>query len=197
MTSIELKRARNARWRLKHKEQIKINHAKWRSLNPDKWKSYAKSYRERHRDKIRDYCRNNSARMRALSKSWRKTHPPSEIQRENEAQYRKRYRKVKKEIVRSNQDAYRARKLNTTFSGLKTIVQWQKRWRSADENRCYWCMNIIPTSICQADHIFSLAKGGPHSIENLCISCRKCNQRRSAKPLSVWNREIASPVLEL
>ena len=61
--------------------------------------------------------------------------------------------------------------------------------------KCYWCREKVLTAKCHADHITPLSKGGPHSVENLCVSCPKCNHAKSAKLLEKWNSQLIQPIL--
>ena len=47
-----------------------------------------------------------------------------------------------------------------------------------DRDRCSYCQTSeansgIPMSI---DHIIPVAEGGPTTLENLCLACRRCNE---------------------
>ena len=45
------------------------------------------------------------------------------------------------------------------------------------------------------DHVEAFVAGGPCDPENLVTSCAKCNGRKSAAPLEVWNgRPKSSPI---
>lgn len=47
---------------------------------------------------------------------------------------------------------------------------------------CYWCGAITKRQERHVDHIVALARGGSHSIENLCCSCATCNFSKGSKP---------------
>lgn len=44
---------------------------------------------------------------------------------------------------------------------------------------CKWCENHIPKDRATLDHIVALSRGGGNGIDNLCMACEECNQKRS------------------
>lgn len=89
----------------------------------------------------------------------------------------------------------RVRQRNQVVGDQKVIIAWQKKWRRAASVTCYWCKKKFRGSRCVLDHILPIAKGGPHSIENVCISCPSCNGMKNAKSLEAWNEKLVQPVL--
>lgn len=61
------------------------------------------------------------------------------------------------------------------------------------ENICFWCDSH--TDLIHIDHIYPLAKGGEHTINNLCVSCPDCNMRKGAKDPEIWLEEILAKTL--
>jgi len=53
---------------------------------------------------------------------------------------------------------------------------------------CYYCEKRFHSNEAQIDHIVPLDKGGPHSIENLCVACPKCNTTKRTKLIQDWLR---------
>ena len=93
--------------------------------------------------------------------------------------------------------AIRARRKNAPVGNLETIKLWESKWNQKKSVRCYWCQNHFQPSQCHTDHITALALGGPHTIENLCVSCSQCNKRKQAQTVTAWNQRITAPVLAL
>lgn len=60
--------------------------------------------------------------------------------------------------------------------------------RKAYEKAYYqaYCEKTISTKNIHFDHIVALIKGGPHSVENLCVSCSRCNRSKGAKTIKEW-----------
>lgn len=46
---------------------------------------------------------------------------------------------------------------------------------------CYWCGELLKNKKVHIDHYVPLSKGGRHIIENLVVSCPKCNLSKGAK----------------
>ena len=55
---------------------------------------------------------------------------------------------------------------------------------------CLYCGRTLQDSQKAIDHMMPLAKGGEHSITNLAISCKPCNNRKAAKDFLYWLQEI-------
>ncbi|WP_204102817.1 MULTISPECIES: HNH endonuclease signature motif containing protein [Spirulina sp. CCY15215] len=57
-------------------------------------------------------------------------------------------------------------------------VDLRKRVRKADRDRCAYCLTVETISgiSLSFDHIHPLSKGGKTDFENLCLSCRSCNE---------------------
>ncbi len=56
------------------------------------------------------------------------------------------------------------------------IIQWEKEQKKI----CYWC-GVKCKENYHVDHYIPLSKGGNNSINNLRISCAKCNHSKHAK----------------
>lgn len=157
---------------------------------------------------LRQMSRLDKARLK------RKLHP--EIHRSACAKWRERNRKIEVERARlyraNHPDRSResARKYNAAnpivakIRGMKrraiqkqaiigdqnVISVWEKSWRGKKSVRCYWCDGRFSPSKCHTDHVIALSKGGPHSIDNLCVSCGKCNNKKYNFTVAQWNSRI-------
>ena len=45
---------------------------------------------------------------------------------------------------------------------------------------CYWCKQLVPHRCGTVDHIEPRSAGGSDSIDNLVMSCSKCNGERDS-----------------
>lgn len=63
----------------------------------------------------------------------------------------------------------------------KLITSFCEQVKVARSIRCRWCRKPVPKNQREIDHIIPLAKGGAHTLSNLCCACSKCNRRKSAK----------------
>lgn len=43
---------------------------------------------------------------------------------------------------------------------------------------CYWCSKELPENELTLDHLNPISKGGSHSLENLRLACKYCNNKR-------------------
>jgi hypothetical protein len=48
-----------------------------------------------------------------------------------------------------------------------------------DNHVCQECFTYVPDDQLEFDHIIPLSRGGPTSVENLRLLCRKCNNAKS------------------
>jgi len=57
-----------------------------------------------------------------------------------------------------------------------------------DGHMCLYCgaTEDLTLDHLTLDHIIPLAKGGPHSEDNLIVACRSCNSSKGIKPLMEW-----------
>ena len=46
---------------------------------------------------------------------------------------------------------------------------------------CYWCNVSLKNKNIHIDHYVPLSKGGMHTLNNLVVSCSKCNLTKNAK----------------
>ncbi len=83
----------------------------------------------------------------------------------------------------------------TSSQNIRLIRNLQRRWRAKKSILCFWCRSAFPSRLVHLDHIIPISKGGLHTIENICSSCPRCNVRKHAKDLPVWNRQLMEPVL--
>lgn len=49
-----------------------------------------------------------------------------------------------------------------------------------------WQCEYCGAPATEVDHVVPVAKGGVDSLDNLVASCRQCNNKKSAKPLTVF-----------
>lgn len=165
-------------YRLSNLEAYKSRLAKWRSEHVEQVKSYSKQYQVENKETIAaqrsEFYKNNRERLLKTSLEWANLHP---------------------EYGRMNAAKRRALKTNASVGNTSTIIEWEKRWKSNPSVTCYWCGLKYPPTDCVSDHLVPLSKHGPHSIENLVVSCNHCNQRKYNKSVEVWCRQLENPIL--
>ena len=52
-----------------------------------------------------------------------------------------------------------------------------------DKGVCQYCCKSVTLKAGTVDHIIPKSRGGPHSWENVVLSCNKCNQKKGASRL--------------
>jgi 5-methylcytosine-specific restriction endonuclease McrA len=53
--------------------------------------------------------------------------------------------------------------------------------KNSETINCHWCGEVTEKQGRHVDHIIPLAKGGTHSVDNLCCSCATCNFSKGSK----------------
>lgn len=87
--------------------------------------------------------------------------------------------------VRCVQAKYRALKRQAAVN-LRGIKDFVLSVKSKPFATCYYCNSRTPTDKIHFDHVVPLSKGGPHSVENLCVSCGFCNMSKHDKTVADW-----------
>lgn len=197
--NVEKQRQTQILYKEKNREQIIANKREryklWRIKNPQKktgpkrlppelaaqrrklvQKTFYWKHRERMLAKTRSWRDKNIERVKANGKAWRARN---------------------KNKVRAKDAQKRARKNSASVGDLEKITAWEATWRLKKKVVCYWCKETFSGSVCHSDHIIALVRGGPHCVENLCVSCPQCNFSKHKKSVEEWNKKLAEPVLML
>lgn len=190
-------RVKEAEYRRKHIVRIRARDARikreYRRLFPEKHKADRSVYKSANLTKIRasekSYKKRNQAKARIQMRIYRAANPG------RVKAWDRRRRAKNADDIRVRNGEYRARKRGATIGDKHVIKDWESRWRRSKIVRCFWCSIWLSPKGCHTDHIESLAAGGKHSIENLCIACGPCNLRKNAKSIQEWNSVIPEPVL--
>ncbi len=179
-------RAANREHLLEYKRR---HYSENRELMNEQSRQYQAVNREAIREKSKQYYSENrdviKANVTKYSKANRDVH-----RRANE-----KYRKAHPELHTRREARRRAIKRNATIGDLAAIVAWESKWRSKKTVACHWCRKRVKTTDVHIDHVVPLSKGGAHSVENLCVSCAKCNVTKNAKMPEDWNASLEQPLL--
>ena len=182
-------KARRAAQYLKNKEAILERNRAWRETNPEKAAEVARNH----------YQKQKEARALLPTKPRKKPPPrpkkpepsPEEkqqaIDRRN-AKAREYYYKNKTEINMRSGGSFRrrARRFGAYYETVKALTIFER-----DKWTCQICKIKTPKShrgkklatSPELDHIIPLARGGPHTHDNLQCLCRKCNGSKSDKTM--------------
>jgi 5-methylcytosine-specific restriction endonuclease McrA len=196
-------------WKLANADKVREKHRQWYLAHPN----YNAEYRQTHKDEIaeqkrawiQDHREEYLARL-ARGSLYYQTHKEQAAEsgrlryqknRDKRLRYSKEWRKRNPEKSRRILQRRKALVRNAPIGNEDLIFEWRSRWINRRYAVCYWCKTKVLTSRCQVDHIVPLAKGGSHSVENLCISCEPCNHSKHAKMPDVWNQHLQQPTLEI
>lgn len=171
---------------LANKSKYLIQALKWHQSHPESVKASGKKYRSKpeykefHKKRMAEYRAGNKEKLSRWRKQW--------IAKEPE-KFRKRTREwlaSHPEVARQNSLKRRALKRSVTIDSSR-ILEWMRLIKSRDFRVCYYCRRLIHSCQIHFDHIIPLARSGPHRIENLCVSCPRCNLSKGSKLISEWN----------
>lgn len=149
-----------------------------------------KEYREKNRDLLNKKARDKIAKNKEefLEKNRKKYQDTKEKQ----AEYKKRYCEKHKDKIIERRVAYRqtekgkAQKKNSDHKRRLQKINAESRTVSLKEmielisnrKKCFYCKCDV-TEKYHIDHYIPLSKGGLHTIDNLVVSCPKCNLVKS------------------
>jgi len=155
----------------------------WRDSRP--YSSWTEEQKEKSRAKTRAHYRRNHEEQKARWRAVKKARYAKEKHKVLDAN--KKWAKENPETKLEIAQRRRARRLNATISPEK-ISAWMTRVKSKEFARCYYCRERFRTTKIHFDHIVPLAKGGQHSLGNICVSCASCNLRKGTNLVSSWTR---------
>lgn len=195
-------------WRKKNPERAKAHTAKYVAANGAKTLERHRLYRAKNALAIqirnKEWRKANHVASLEHKRRWRKNNPEKVLKKDaayrDANRERERARTLlwhKKNPQSSRQATFRrrARMAGGRVGDVTVITKWEKRWRRMRTVKCYWCVKFLSPKRCHTDHITPLSKGGPHSIENVCISCATCNYRKNDDSVEVWNKKVSQPTL--
>jgi 5-methylcytosine-specific restriction endonuclease McrA len=188
------KLTRCADYRAKNLDKVRKSRIDWQRKNWAYRQEYMRKYYASKREGIKaasksNYAANRKARLET-NKKWRARNP------DKVKQFYKNY--YPKGLITNQKWRDRNRGKWTALSSrrralqrkatinLNQITEWMQSVRSKESVVCYYCKTFIPANKVHFDHIIALIKGGSHSVDNLCVSCPKCNLSKGAKELQKW-----------
>lgn len=134
-------------------------------------KEYRKEYKRKNKDilnlKRRIYYENNKEKHISYYK----------LNKEKIAKYYREYFKTELGKVASKNARHKRRlKLKNGDVTNEQLLELQQ-----NSKVCYWCNTTLKNKVVHIDHYVPLAKGGKHTLDNLVVSCEKCNRSKHAK----------------
>ena len=145
-------------WDDAHRPEISARARVYYQKNKERIKAYARSYQQANRDV-------SNARTRA----WHKAHPAESKANKSNAKHARRALEYATRV-----DTY-------------GIYLWMKRVKSTPVVTCHWCRETLLGILSVFDHVIPISKGGPHTLENLCVCCGSCNSSKKNRLPSQWS----------
>ncbi len=120
---------------------------------------------------------------------------PEELERERShnrawtASHRKECRRSVSEWARRNPDKIRDKKHRIRAMQHNCVRERIPRamiealWKFQD-GRCAYCFSLSPLEAVTIDHVTPMSRGGSHTIDNIALACRPCNQSKGTKTAS-------------
>jgi 5-methylcytosine-specific restriction endonuclease McrA len=137
-----------------------------RNARRDRHNAVNREYKSKNRRKIGEYTARTRDQNTARHRAWRKANPDKWGA-----------------IIRASDGRRRACKKGGM--GGPEVREW---WAS-QKKVCHWCGKRCAKDA-EMDHIVPLKLGGAHEAHNLCVACRDCNRRKSARDPIVWAQMI-------
>lgn len=164
---------------------------RYRERHPEYQKDWYKQNQERVLEQQAEYRMNNKAKIAAKNARWYEENREEIIRRQAEykrrnphigaASFQRMYAARGDEIRARGRISAQNRRI-AMGDGVVTSEDWVQ---ILDEygHKCAYCDKGGPLEM---DHIVPLARGGPHSPENIAPACSKCNRSKGAKLLAEW-----------
>jgi 5-methylcytosine-specific restriction endonuclease McrA len=137
--------------------------------------------REQNRIRRRRYRLRHKDRVANFNKDWINKNP------EKYSECHRQYRLRNKHKICAR-DMLRRALVKKSSVNLSKIMEWFQSVKSKPFSRCYYCDSVVSSKLIHFDHIIPLSKGGPHSVDNLCVSCAFCNHSKKDKFVVAWIR---------
>ena len=155
----------------KNKEKIRASDKEYRRNNSDKIKEYSKEHYEKNKEKIREQKKKYREENKIKIKEYRQKNREAISKRNSIYRQTEDYKISKRNSSHKRRAIIKSGNINTIE--LKELLNNTKH--------CYWCNKKLNENKIQIDHYMPLSKGGTHTIDNIVISCPKCNLTKNAK----------------
>lgn len=159
----------------------------WRKKNPERRRAEHARYRAKHKQKIKEWQRQHYLKPHIRSRILEKTKLYWSQRPERRREICRKWCRSHRADGLARSKARRALKKKATVNKAG-ILQFVRSVKSKKWVTCYYCQSLTPAFGCHFDHIVPLAEGGPHAVENLCVSCPTCNMKKSDYLLINWKK---------
>lgn len=171
------------------RSQCKECEKKYKQLNSEHFKEYRKKYVLENKDKIQKWFNDNIEKVKKYNKKYniekkeeiaKNKREYYEKNKDKILQYKRKYRQTDIGIAVDRNNGNRRRAvINNDLEKpksceLKTII--------SNTKNCYWCGIKFSSKVKKIiDHYIPIKLGGGHNMQNIVISCYKCNSFKRAK----------------
>lgn len=173
--------AKKRKYYIENKDSINNKNREYEENNKEKMQEYRKKYRLEHSEKLREFNKNYYINNKKTINERNKEYRDSNSDKIEEQRKKYRATDAAKLIIRAN--SLKRRSAGTlTVKEIDRIIKYSK-------GLCYWCGDIYGDKY-HLDHYTPVAKGGATNIDNMVVSCAKCNQSKGAKSPYVFANSI-------
>ena len=134
-------------------------------------KKYREKISEKQKQYFKEYYKNNKDVFAKKNRKW------IEDNREKYNEQKRNYFKTKSgKLAQLNKYHKRRAKIKDSCLSVEKIKEIIDNTK-----KCYWCGSLLKKGDVHIDHYTPLSKGGTHTIENIVVSCPKCNLSKGNK----------------
>lgn len=194
----EEKKAYERAYKAAHRERASQLATQWCKDNPERHAANARAWAKKNPAKAKRSAKNTYAKSaatrtayRARNKARLAAYEAARYQKDAEALKKKAqdWKKKNPHKTKQHKQKRRAKIYDAPVIDIIKIAQWEMEWRGKEIAMCVYCLGQFHPKQCDTDHVIPLSRpevGGVHSLENVEISCIRCNRSKHDKLLSEW-----------
>lgn len=185
----EKKKAQHKHWHDANKEKHKELQSKWEKENREHRNLRHRPYYEKEKAERLAKRPETLAKVKIKQAARKLANAPAVLERKR-ARTREWHRKNPAK-ARALGQLKRARKRKALIGDMLEIEKFYEYVHHEARLRCYYCKVIIPQKERHVDHKIPLARGGAHSLENLCCACAVCNMKKHTKTVDEFTKQLS------
>lgn len=145
----------------------------YRAADPEKVKAQKRAEYQKHKGRYINraslYYQDNPDVNRAAKRRYTENHPDRIKIAGRVAQNKRR------SLKKANPGSH-------TKSDIELIIRTQN-------GKCWWCGCVLTDNF-HVDHRVALSRGGSNAVNNLCVTCERCNLSKGAKMPHEWSDRL-------
>jgi 5-methylcytosine-specific restriction endonuclease McrA len=168
--------------------------------------SYSRRYVEAHQEKIKKY-REDTKRQKAERRKDRYRENPevellkcAEYRKNNPQKLRETQANYRKTHVKERIEYGRTRRAKVGYDSKIKDSEYKKLLLKQD-GRCFYCGKKMlirgdyhDPDHCNVEHVNPISNGGFHRLDNIVLSCHKCNMSKGNKLVEAWMPSILAKI---